>query len=131
MGILQRLFPAKTTITSATIKAEIEYSEAEINRLQAEIGPKLAAIATMDDAEHVKAEADVSASKRAVARLDSRIAHLQSELPTALAAEEAAAKAAADAALRARAEACRKANEKEAAKLLTSTPTRSAISSPS
>jgi hypothetical protein len=118
MGILQRLFPAKTTITSATIKAEIDYSESEIARLNAEIGPKLATIATMTDAEHVKAEADVAANKRAIDRLDQRIAHLQSELPVVLAAEEAAAKATADAALRALAEACRKANEKEAAKLL-------------
>ena len=118
MGILQRLFPAKTTITSATIKAEIDYSESEIARLNAENGPKLATIATMTDAEHVKAEADVAANKRAIDRLDQRIAHLQSELPAVLAAEEAAANATADAALRALAEACRKANEKEAAKLL-------------
>jgi hypothetical protein len=118
MGILQRLFPAKTAITSATIKAEIDYSEAEIKRLQAEIGPKLAAIATMNDAEHVKAEADIAATKRAVARLAARIAHLQAELPTVLAAEEVAAQANADAALRARAEGCRKENSKTAAKLL-------------
>jgi hypothetical protein len=118
MGILQRLFPAKTTITSATIKAEIDYSEAEIKRLQAEIGPKLAAIATMDDAEHRAVEADISASKRGIARLDSRIAALAEQLPAVLAAEEAAAQANADAALRARAEGCRKENSKTAAKLL-------------
>lgn len=118
MGILQRLFPAKTAITSAIIRAEIAEREIEIKQLQAEIGPKLAAIATMTDAEHVKTEADVAATKRAIDRLDQRIAHLQSELPTVLAAEETTAKAAADAALRASAWACRKANEKEAANLL-------------
>lgn len=118
INLLEKFFPAKTTITSATIKAEIDYSESEINRIQAQIGPKLAAIATMTDAEHVKAEADIAANKRAIDRLDQRIAHLQSELPAVLAAEEAAAKATADSALRARAEACRKANTKEAARLL-------------
>jgi hypothetical protein len=116
--ILEKFFPAKTVVTSAIIRAEIAQREFEIADLQSEIGPKLAAIATMTDSEHVKAEADVSASKRAVARLDARIAHLQSELPAVLAAEEAAAKAASDAALRARAEACRKENSKTAAKLL-------------
>lgn len=118
MGILQRLFPAKTIITSAIIRAEIAEREVEIKQLQAEIGPKLAAIATMTDAEHVKAEADVAANKRTIGRLDQRIAHLQSELPAVLAAEEAAAKAAANAVLIKRADECRKANEKESAKLL-------------
>lgn len=118
MGILEKFFPAKTVVTSAIIRAEIAEREIEIKRLQAEIGPKLAAIATMTDAEHVKAEADIAANKRAIDRLDQRIAHLQSELPIVLAAEEAAAKATADAALRACAEGCRKANEKEAATLL-------------
>jgi DNA repair exonuclease SbcCD ATPase subunit len=118
MGILEKFFPAKTVVTSAIILAEITERESEIKRLQAEIGPKLAAIATMADAEHQAAEVDVAANKRAIERLDARIAHLQSELPAIIEAEEATAKAAADAALRARAEACRKANEKEAAKLL-------------
>jgi hypothetical protein len=119
MGILEKFFPAKTTITSATIRAEIDYSEAEITRLNAEIGPKLAAIATMNDSEHVKIEADIAATKRAIARLDARIAHLNDELPAVLAAEEAATKAEADAALIERAEAARKANTIESKKLLT------------
>jgi hypothetical protein len=118
MGILDKLMGSKTTITSATIKAEIDYSESAIKRLQAEIGPKLAAIATMTDAEHVKTETDVAVSKRAIDRLDRRIALLNDQLPPLLEAEAASAKAASDAALRARAEAARKANEKEAAKLL-------------
>jgi hypothetical protein len=88
MGILEKFFPAKTVVTSATIKAEIDYSESEIKHLQAEISPKLAAIATMTDAEHVKVEADVATNKRAIDRLDQRIAHLQSELPAVLAAED-------------------------------------------
>jgi hypothetical protein len=93
MGILEKFFPAKTVITSATMHAEIDRSEAEIARLHAEIGPKLAAIATMNDTEHVKAEADIAATKRPIARLDARIAHLQSALPTVIAAEEAAQRA--------------------------------------
>jgi hypothetical protein len=48
MGILEKLFPAKTAITSATIKSEIDYSESEIMRLNAEIAPKLATIATLN-----------------------------------------------------------------------------------
>lgn len=118
MGLIEKFFPAKTAITSATIRAEIDHSEAEIARLHAEIGPRLAAIATMTDAEHVKAEADIAATKRAIARLDARIAHLTSELPTVLAAEEAAQKAEADRSLTDRAEKCRKANTVEAKKLL-------------
>jgi hypothetical protein len=120
MGILEKFFPAKTTITSTTIQAEIDHSEAEIARLQAEIGPKLAAIATMTDAEHVKADADIAATKRAIARLDARIAHLTNELPTVIAAEEAAQKAEADKALKDRAEAARKENASTAKKLLAS-----------
>jgi hypothetical protein len=122
MGInfLEKFFPAKTTITSATIKAEIDYSESEIARLNAEISPKLAAIATMTDPEHVKAEADIAVSKRAIKRLDMRIARLQSELPKVEETEAAFRAAAKDEALRNRAEACRKANAKEAKVLLAS-----------
>jgi chromosome segregation ATPase len=119
MGILQRLFPAKTAITSETIKAEIDYSESEIKQLQAEIGPRLASIATMTDAEHVKMEADIAATKRAIKRLDARIAHLQSELPAIIESEKAAQAAAKDEALRKRAEGCRKMNTVESKKLLT------------
>ncbi len=118
INLLEKFFPAKTVVTSAIIRGEIAERENEIKRLQAEIGPKLAAIATMTDAEHVKAEADVAATKRAVDRLDARIALLNDQLPVVLAAEEGAATAAADAALIRRAHACRKANEKDAAKLL-------------
>jgi hypothetical protein len=119
MGILQRLFPAKTAITSETIKAEIDYSESEIKRLQAEISPKFASIATMTDAEHVKVEADIAATKRAIERLGSRIALLSDQLPAVLAAEEAAQAAAKDEALRKRAEACRNANIVESKTILT------------
>ncbi|WP_319796619.1 hypothetical protein [Nitrobacter sp.] len=118
MGILEKFFPAKTAITSAAIRAEIDHSEAEIARLQAEIGPKLAAIAAMTDAEHVRAEADIAATKRAIARLDARVAHLTNELPAVVAAEEAAQVATKNEALRQRAEDCRKMNAAEAKKLL-------------
>jgi hypothetical protein len=73
----------------------------------------------MTDAEHVKMETDIAATKRAIKRLDSRIALLSDQLPAVLAAEEAAQAAAKDEALRKRAEECRKANIVESKKLLT------------
>lgn len=119
MGILEKLFGGKSVaITSTMIRAEIDRSEAEIARLNAEISPKLAATATMTDTEHVVAEADIAAIRRAIGRLDARVAHLIAELPSVIAAEAAAEKLATDDALRQRAEMARKANEKEAAKLL-------------
>lgn len=119
MLILDKLFGAKAiAITSAMIHDEIANAESEIAAHRTKLSGALSAIAVMSDAEHVKAEADIAATKRAIARLESRIAHLDTELPKVISSEETAAKIAADEALRRRADASRKANTKEAAALL-------------
>ena len=119
MGIMEKFFGGKSVaITSTIIREKIDRSESEIASLHAKAEGAMADVATMTDAEHVVAEADIAATKRAIERLDALVAHLTSELPKVIAAEEAVAKVAANEALRQRAEAARKANEKEAAKLL-------------
>lgn len=120
MGMIEKLFGGKTAITSAAIKAKIANAESEIAANYDKLAGALVDIATMTDAEHIKAEADIAATKRAIARLDATVAHLTGELPNIIAKEEAAAKTAADEALRQRAEASRKANTVEAKKLLAS-----------
>lgn len=119
MGMLETFFGGKpAAITSGMVRDEIARAESEIAALRTNLDGALSALATMTDAEHVKAEADVAATKRAISRLEARITHLNIELPNVLAAEEAAAKVAADEALRRRVETARKANTKEAAALL-------------
>ena len=119
MGIMEKFFGGKSVvITSAMIRDEIERTESEIASFHAKAEGAMAGLATMTDAEHVVAEADIATTKRAIARLDARVAHLTSELPKVIAAEESVAKSTADEALRQRTEAARKANTKEAAKLL-------------
>jgi hypothetical protein len=119
MSIMQKFFGSKSVaITSTMILNEINRSEGEIGALHAKAGEAMAEVATMTDAQHVEAEAGIAATKRAIGRLDRRVAHLSDELPKVIATEEAAAKTAADEALRQRAEAARKANTKEAEKLL-------------
>lgn len=117
MSFLAKLMPAKAPITSDSIRAEIASGESEIANHRAKLAGAMDGLAAMTDAEHVAAETAVAATRRAIARLESRVNHLAAELPKVIAAEEAAAKAAADEALRQRAEACRKAN-REAKKLL-------------
>ena len=119
MSILQVLFSGKSTaITSATVRDEVARAEAEISIHRTNLDSAMSSIATMSDAEHLKAEADIGVMNRAIARLGARVSHLAAELPNLLAAEEAAAKIAADEALRRRAASARKANSKEAAALL-------------
>lgn len=119
MSILERFFSGKTTvINSMLIRAEIERCESEIAALRGNMDGVMTGLATMTDADHLAVESDIAATKRAIARLDARVAHLTAELPRVIAAEEAAAKVAIDEALRQRADAARKANTKEAAKLL-------------
>lgn len=118
MGIIDRLFPAKTTVTADTIRAEIERAEGEIASLRGKCEAVFAGLASMTDAEHIAAEADIAATKRAIVRLDARVAHLTAELPAVAAAEESAKTASVNEALRKRAESVRRANEKDAAKLL-------------
>jgi hypothetical protein len=118
MNVIAKFFAPKTAITSDSVRAEIARSESEIADHRAKLAGSLVGIATMTDSEHIAAEANIASIERALARFESRIAHLNDELPKIIAAEEAAAKAAADEALRQRAEAARKANSKEAAALL-------------
>lgn len=118
MGMIEKFFGGKTAITSDSIRAEIASAEIEIDSHRAKLAGAMNEIATMSDSEHVAAEASIAATKRAIARLESRINHLTDELPNVIAKEDASAKAAADEALRQRAEASRKANTAEAKKLL-------------
>lgn len=118
MNILNRIFPKTATITSDSIRAEIAHAEAEIATHRGNLANAMTDVATMTDAEHMKAESDIAATKRAITRLEARANALTAELPQVIAAETAAAKVAADQALRQRAEASRKATDKEAAKLL-------------
>lgn len=119
MGILEKFFSGKSVAISSTmIVNEISRSECEIAALQTKSEVAMADVATMTDSQHVAAEAGIAATKRAIARLDKRIAHLSNELPKAIVTEEAVAKASAREALRQRTEAARMANTKEAEKLL-------------
>lgn len=118
MGIIEKFFGGKTAITSDAIRAEIARTEAEIATHRGNLTNAMADVATMTDAEHLKAEANIAVINRAITRLEARANALAAELPQVIAAETAAAKAAADQALRQRAESARKANDKEAAKLL-------------
>lgn len=119
MGILEKLLGSKTTtITSASIRSEIDRCNGEINDIHAKIEGAMDGLAAMTDEQHVAAEANAASLRRSVARLESRIAALDTELPAVLAAEEAQARADADAALLKRANAARKSNTAEAKKLL-------------
>jgi chromosome segregation ATPase len=119
MGLIEKFFGGKASaITSAMIRDEIVRAEGEINALRVKLGGALAGVAAMSDAEHVKVEGEIAGIERAITRLEARVAYLNAELPTVIAAEKSAAKTATDEALRQRAEMARKANEKEAAKLL-------------
>lgn len=118
MNMIAKFFSKNTVVTSETIRAEIGRTQLEISSLHGKLDGVMAGVATMTDAEHIAAEADVAAIKRAITRLEARVAHLTDELPEVLADEEATAKTAANEALRQRAEAARKANSKEAATLL-------------
>jgi chromosome segregation ATPase len=120
MGIIDRLLGSKTAITSDMINAEIERAEGEILTLHSKLAAARSGIMLLSDAEHQPVEQSSAITKRAIDRLDMRIAHLQSELPAVLAAEEAAQAAATDEALRKRAEDFRKANAKESKVLLAS-----------
>lgn len=119
MGMIEKFFGGKaSTVTSSMIRDEIERAEGEINALRVKLGGALAGVAAMSDAEHVKVEGEIAGIERAITRLEARLAYLNTELPTVIAAQEAAANVAADELLRQRAEAARKANIKEAAVIL-------------
>jgi chromosome segregation ATPase len=118
IGILEKFFPAKAAITSATIRNEIESANTEIAAHCAKIDGMMDDIAAMTDEQHVAAEANVAALHRAITRLQARVSLLNDELLKVEAAEAAAQAAAKDEALRQRAEAARKANTVESKKLL-------------
>jgi hypothetical protein len=120
MGIIDKLLGSKTAITSEMMQAEIERAEGEIVTLQSKLAAARSGIMLLSDAEHQAVEQSSAATKRAIDRLDMRVAHLQSELPAIIESEKAAEAAAKDEALRKNAEACRKANAKEAKVLLES-----------
>ncbi|WP_425991067.1 hypothetical protein [Afipia sp. DC4300-2b1] len=118
MSILSKFFGGKTAITADAIRTESARTTGEIAAHRAKLEGALVGIALMNDEEHQKAEADIAATRRTIARLEARLAHLDSELPAVIAAEETASKNVADAVLVARSDAAREANTKEAAKLL-------------
>jgi hypothetical protein len=118
MNILAKRLPAKTPITSDSIRAEIVRNESEVASLQAKLSRAEAAIAALDDAEHVKVIEASAATRRAIDRLNAARAHLELELPLRAAEEETQARAAVDDALRSRAAGAVKANNDIAAKLL-------------
>jgi hypothetical protein len=119
MSIITRFFSKSAVITSDMIQAEIERAEGEIVTLQSKLAAARSGIMLLSDSEHQTVEQSSAVTKRAIDRLDMRVAHLQSELPAVLAAEAAAQAAAKDEALRQRAAACRNANTVESKKLLT------------
>jgi hypothetical protein len=120
MSIVTRFFAKSAVITSDMIQAEIERGEGEIVTLHSKLAAARSSIMLMNDSEHQAVEQSSAATKRAIDRLDASIAHLQSELPAIIEAEEAARAATKDEALRQRAEDCRKANTKGAKVLLAS-----------
>jgi hypothetical protein len=119
MRIIDKLLGSKTAITSEMMQAEIERAEGEIVTLQSKLAAARSGIMLLSDAEHQAVEQSSAATKRAIDRLDMRVAHLQSELPAIIESEKAAEAAAKDEALRRRAEASRNANIVESKKLLT------------
>lgn len=119
MSFMTKIFGGKiATVTSTMIRAEIARAEGESNTLRLKLRDQTASVALLSDDEHIKVEVDIAATRRAIARLDARLAHLNGELPRVIEAETAADKVTADTALAARAEAAREANTKDAAKLL-------------
>ncbi|MEH2498966.1 hypothetical protein V1294_005445 [Bradyrhizobium sp. AZCC 1678] len=119
MKILNHLFGKKTP-SSTAIAAEIEKARAEHAAAVAKCGAALAGLSTMSDAEHIKAEAEYQAQRRAADRAEARVADLEKAHAEALAAEAEAEKRAEAERLRARVEAARNAVEVEAANLLRS-----------
>ncbi|WP_157088585.1 hypothetical protein [Bradyrhizobium jicamae] len=119
MKILNHLFGKKTP-TSLAIAAEIETARAEHAAAVAKRGAALAGLSTMSDAEHIKAEAEYQAQRRAADRAEARVADLEKAHAEALAAEADAEKRVETERFHQRIEAARHAVEVEAATLLRS-----------
>jgi predicted nucleic acid-binding Zn-ribbon protein len=119
MNFITKLLGSKVAVTSAGIRNEIEKAENEAAALRDKIEGMLSGLAVMTDEQHLAAESNVAALRRAITRLEVRANTLAAELPAVIATEEAAQIAAKNDALRSRVEACRKANTVESKKLLT------------
>jgi hypothetical protein len=117
MKILNHIFGKKTP-TSTAIAAEIEKARAEHAAAVAKRGAALAGLSTMSDAEHIKAEAEYQAQRRATDRAEARVVDLEKAHAEALAAEAEAERRAEAERFRQRIEAARHAVEIEAAELL-------------
>jgi hypothetical protein len=86
MKLLNHIFGKKTP-TSLAIAAEIEKARAEHTAAVAERGAALAGLSIMSDAEHIKAEAEYQAQRRAADRAEARVADLEKAHAEALAVE--------------------------------------------
>jgi hypothetical protein len=117
MKLLNHIFGKKTP-TSLAIAAEIEKARAEHAAAVAKRGAALAGLSTMSDAEHVKAEAEYQAQRRAADRAEARVADLEKAHAEALAAEAEAEKRAEAERFRQRVEAARHAIKIDGARLL-------------
>jgi hypothetical protein len=117
MKLLNHIFGKKTP-TSSAIAAEIEKARAEHAAAVAKRAAALADLSTMSDAEHIKAEAEYQAQRRAADRAEARVADLEKARAEALAVEAEAAKRVEAERFRVRIEAARHAVEIEAAELL-------------
>lgn len=117
MGILANFLGGKA-VTSEAIIDEIGRAEADLAAANTQLSVVFEGIATMSDADHIKADTQAAVIRRLIARLEAKISGLHAELPAVQRAEKIAANTAADAALQKRAEVSRKAVNVEAAKLL-------------
>ena len=117
MKILNHIFGKKTP-TSTAIAAEIEKARAEHAEAILKRGAALAGLSTMSDAEHVKAEAEYQAQRRAADRAEARVAELEKAHADALGTEAAETEREKAERFHQRVEAVRKAVEVESAELL-------------
>jgi hypothetical protein len=117
MKILNHLFGKKAP-TSLAIAAEIEKTRAEHADAILKRGAALADLSTMSDAEHVRAEAEYQAQRRAADRAEARVAELEKAHADALATEAAETERERAERFHQRVEAARRAVQVESAELL-------------
>jgi hypothetical protein len=80
MKLLNHIFGKKTP-TSLAIATEIEKARAEHAAAVAKRGAALAGLSTMSDAEHIKAEADYQAQRRAADRAEALLPTSKKRMP--------------------------------------------------
>ncbi len=117
MNIISKLFKTKAPDFTA-ITAEIENARAEQAAALAKRDAALAGVGTMSDAEHIRAEVEYEAHRRAVDRAAARVAELEKAYTDAIAAEAEVERLAAEQRLRDRVEAARRAVAVDASELL-------------